>query len=67
MADITLPDGERAGLRVPTTLLPIRMDGQLLGVRSSPPTLGQHTQTLLAELGYMPDEVQALRDALAVA
>ena len=67
LADITLPDGERAGQRVPTTLLPLRMAGQLLGVRSSPPTLGQHTQTLLAELGYTPDEVQALRDAVAVA
>ena len=67
LADITLPDGERAGQRVPTTLLPLRMAGAPLGVRSSPPTLGQHTQELLAELGYAPDEVQALRDAVAVA
>ena len=66
LADITLPDGERAGQRVSTTLLPLRLAGQALGVRSSPPTLGEHTQTLLAELGYGPDEVQALRDAVAV-
>ena len=67
LADITLPDGERAGQRVPTTLLPLRLAGQALGVRSSPPTLGEHTQALLTELGYGPDEVQALRDAVAVA
>ena len=66
LADITLPDGERAGQRVPTTLLPLRMAGQILGVRSSPPTLGQHTQALLAELGYAPGDMQALRDAAAV-
>ena len=67
LADITLPDGERAGQRVSTTLLPLRLAGQALGVRSSPPTLGEHTQALLTELGYGPDEVQALRDAVAVA
>ena len=66
LQDITLPDGERAGQRVPATLLPLRMAGALLGVRSSPPTLGEHTQALLAGLGYAPGEVQALRDAVAV-
>lgn len=67
LADITLPDGERAGHTVPTTLLPLRMAGQALGVRSSPPRLGEHTASLLAALGYAQDEVQGLRDAGAVA
>ena len=32
LADITLPDGERAGQTARTTLFPLRMDGQRLGV-----------------------------------
>jgi len=67
LVDITLPDGERAGETARTTLLPLRMDGARLGVRLQPPTLGEHTQALLAELGYAPGDVQALRDAAAVA
>lgn len=67
LVDITLPDGERAGETARTTLLPLRMDGARLGVRLQPPTLGEHTQALLSELGYAPGDVQALRDAAAVA
>ena len=33
LADITLPDGERAGQTAQTTLFPFTMDGQRLGVR----------------------------------
>ncbi|WP_370654699.1 CaiB/BaiF CoA transferase family protein, partial [Rhodoferax sp.] len=38
LADITLPDGERAGQTAQTTLFPFTMDGQRLGVRLHPPT-----------------------------
>ncbi|ABM57807.1 CaiB/BaiF CoA transferase family protein [Verminephrobacter eiseniae] len=67
LADITLPDGERAGQTVRTALLPLRMAGQRLGVRSPPPVLGQHTAALMAELGYTPEQVQALQGKQAVA
>jgi crotonobetainyl-CoA:carnitine CoA-transferase CaiB-like acyl-CoA transferase len=43
LADITLPDGERAGQTARSTLFPLRMDGQRLGMRLQPPVLGQHT------------------------
>jgi crotonobetainyl-CoA:carnitine CoA-transferase CaiB-like acyl-CoA transferase len=66
LADITLPDGERAGQTARTTLFPLRMDGQRLGVRLQPPRLGEHTQDLLAGLGYAPAEVDALLEASAV-
>ena len=56
LADITLPDGERAGQSVGTALFPFTMGGQRLGVRLQPPTRGQHTMELLAALGY--DEAQ---------
>ncbi|WP_313316027.1 CaiB/BaiF CoA-transferase family protein [Pulveribacter sp.] len=67
LADISLPDGERAGQTARTTLLPLRMDGQRLPVRSDPPCLGEHTAALLADLGYAPAQVQQLRTAAAVA
>ena len=67
LADITLPDGERAGQTARTTLLPLAIDGQRLGVRLQPPVLGQHTAALMQELGYTPEQVQALQQAGAVA
>ena len=67
LADITLPDGERAGQTARTTLLPLAMNGQRLGVRLQPPVLGQHTAALMQELGYTPEQVQALQQAGAVA
>ncbi|WP_087744621.1 MULTISPECIES: CaiB/BaiF CoA transferase family protein [unclassified Acidovorax] len=67
LADITLPDGERAGQTARTTLFPLRMDGQRLGVRLQPPVLGQHTAELMEQLGYSLEQVQALQAQGAVA
>ena len=67
LADITLPDGDRAGQTAQTTLFPFTLDGQRLGVRLSPPTLGQHTIEVLSALGYSEAEQAALRGSRAVA
>ncbi len=67
LAEITLPDGERAGQTARTTLFPFTMDGRRLGVRLQPPTKGQHTTELLAGLGYSAPAIEALRSAHAVA
>jgi len=67
LADIRLPDGERAGETAQTTLFPITLDGERLGVRLHPPTLGEHTRELLAELGYAREQVDALHAESAVA
>jgi crotonobetainyl-CoA:carnitine CoA-transferase CaiB-like acyl-CoA transferase len=48
LAPITLPDGRASQ----TVLMPLTLDGQRPGVRSSAPRLGEHTHALLAELGY---------------
>ncbi|MDP2262101.1 MAG: CaiB/BaiF CoA-transferase family protein [Hydrogenophaga sp.] len=51
LAPITLPDGERAGETAQTVLLPLALDGERLGVRRSPPRLGEHTEEVLGALG----------------
>lgn len=67
LADITLPDGDRAGLTAKVALCPFTMDGKRLGVRLSPPTKGEHTDALLAEIGYSADQIASLRAQRAVA
>lgn len=57
LAPMRLPDGRAA--TVP--LLPLTLDGQRPGVRLDPPRLGEHSEALLAELGYAPDAVETLR------
>ena len=60
LAPITLPDGERAGQTAQTVLLPLALDGERLGVRRSPPKLGEHSAELLAELGYSAEDAARL-------
>ncbi len=58
LAAIRLPDGRPT--QVP--LMPITMGGHRPGVRSNPPRLGEHTDALLLEAGYMADEIRRLRN-----
>ena len=67
LADIELPDGDKAGQTVKTTLLPITMEGERLGVRLQPPRFGAHTGELLAGLGYGAAEIESFRDQAIVA
>jgi crotonobetainyl-CoA:carnitine CoA-transferase CaiB-like acyl-CoA transferase len=67
LADVELPDGEKAGQTVKTTLFPITMDGERLRVRLQPPRFGAHTDELLAGVGYGRDEIAALRAQAVVA
>jgi crotonobetainyl-CoA:carnitine CoA-transferase CaiB-like acyl-CoA transferase len=67
LADITLPDGARAGQTAKTPLFPFTLDGQRLGVRLQPPTQGQHTDALLQGLGYSDADIARLRAQAVVA
>jgi formyl-CoA transferase/CoA:oxalate CoA-transferase len=42
---------------------PIRVDGARLALRIAPPMLGQHTEQVLMEAGYRPEEIDVLRAA----
>ena len=67
LADVRLPDGDKAGQTVKTTLFPITLEGQRLGVRMDPPKLGEHTLELLGSIGYTPEQIEALRAQAAIA
>ncbi len=43
-----------------TALLPLAIDGQRLGVRLGPPSLGEHSRDLLRTLGYSDAHVTDL-------
>jgi crotonobetainyl-CoA:carnitine CoA-transferase CaiB-like acyl-CoA transferase len=45
--------------------VPIKLSETPGSVRTAPPTLGQHTAQVLAEIGMTPDEVEALSRASA--
>jgi crotonobetainyl-CoA:carnitine CoA-transferase CaiB-like acyl-CoA transferase len=61
--DVELP-GNAEPASIPTT--PIFWKGTPSPTRCPPPTLGQHTDQILAGVGYTPGEIAALRRAGAV-
>jgi Predicted acyl-CoA transferases/carnitine dehydratase len=47
---------------VPQIVSPLRFKNQPLQFQDAPPLLGQHTGTVLSELGFSEDQIQKLRD-----
>lgn len=43
-----------------TIATPLRVDGERLALRLRPPALGEHSRTVLNELGYAPEKINAL-------
>ncbi|MBI5941172.1 MAG: CoA transferase [Caulobacterales bacterium] len=62
---VQTPDGQGGSFRAPAS--PARFPGYDDTPKSGPPSLGQHTDEVLAELGYSESEIAALRDSKAVA
>jgi crotonobetainyl-CoA:carnitine CoA-transferase CaiB-like acyl-CoA transferase len=63
LVPVTLPDGRPT--RLPA--LPVAFDGARLPRRMDLPKVGEHTDEILAALGYDAARIAALRDAKAVA
>ena len=47
--------------RVPLAETPVRLSRTPGAIRTRPPTIGEHTDQVLAELGYGAKEIDALR------
>ena len=54
---------EYPGVPRPAPLVdtPVRLSGNAVGIRHRAPTLGEHTDRVLAELGYSAEEIAAFR------
>ncbi len=62
MLDIDLPDGRSAHLPG----LPLRLDGQPLGVRMQPQPAGRQTRAFLQQLGYGDTDIERLVEAQVI-
>jgi len=63
LASIKITDGPKAGEKTQTPLLPLMMDGERLGVRLNPPTIGEHSDEVLTQLGYSEEKIIKLFSA----
>ena len=62
----TFPDAPGVGRDIRVLRTGIKLDGEAPEVDAPPPTLGQHTDTILSELGYGPDDINRLKEGKAV-
>ena len=62
LSEVTLTDGDGAGRRIKLPNMPVAIGGQRMGVRRDLPRQGQHTEEVLAELGY---DAAAIKEMLA--
>ncbi|MFN3416629.1 MAG: CaiB/BaiF CoA transferase family protein [Caldimonas sp.] len=66
LAPVHLPGdthGGGQGVDTAVPLLPLTLDGQRPPLRRAPPSVGEHSDELLHELGYRDGEIEALRQA----
>jgi alpha-methylacyl-CoA racemase len=63
----SLIEGRTAGTPFRTVGFPVRLSETPAGTRRDPPRLGQHTDEVLAEIGYGSQEIESLRGTGALA
>ena len=60
LREIAFPGAPRSA---PVAETPVRLSATPGAIRGRAPLLGEHTEAILAEIGYLPEEVARLRDA----
>ena len=58
LLDMELEDGQAAKLPA----LPVALNGERIGLRLSPPKIGEHTDVVMREAGLSEDQISAMRD-----
>lgn len=58
-------DHPKAG-RIKLTGIPVKMSDTPGQIKTPPPLLGEHTEQVLANLGYTPEQIQQLRESGAI-
>jgi len=66
LVNVTLPEGENKGRVTSLPALPIEVDNEKFGLRNDVPEFGQHSDELLAELGFSSAEIEKLKDSKIV-
>lgn len=67
LQEMVLPDGPHAGSTTTAPLLPLRLDGERLGITANPPRFAQDTAAVLRSLGYAEADVAGLAVLGAIA
>jgi CoA:oxalate CoA-transferase len=62
----TFPNAPGVGRDVRVVRTGVKLNGEAPAVDAPPPLLGEHTNALLAELGYAADEIRSLRKEGAI-
>jgi len=63
LVEVHLPEGENAGKKTRLPALPLEVGGNKFGLRDDLPKAGQHSDELLAELGYSEADIAELKAA----
>jgi len=66
LVDVTLTDGDNVGENTSLPSIPLEIGGEKFSLRHDLPKAGEHSESVLAELGYSESEVLALKSAGAI-